>query len=300
MSDETKAAERPQPVVLDLEPAGLAARAEEPRRAQIVTPISERPGQTMDVSRVIVRHTAEIGELFGALALAQGKFKDLERTRTARIESAKARYAFDYETLADVIEATKEGLAENGLSVMQFPFPSRSEITIRTLLGHSSGQWIYNDLSAALDGTDPRSIGSGITYLCRYARKAILGLAADYDDDAEAASGPKDAPQAAQRRSAQAAPVPLAAVAPPAAAAPAPTGPSREGLITDVIERGGGWFVKLDSGFFAGTKVAATAETARALQAAGRRVRLDVTPPADPKKYAPWIAEIVVLTDAGQ
>lgn len=304
MDDKTtQTAERPQPMMLDVEPTGIAQvqpeSRQEARRADVVRPISDRPGTTMGVDRVIVRHSPEIADLFGALALAQGAFDDLERTRTARIEGSKAKYSFDYETLADVIEATKKGLSENGLAVLQFPFPSRNEITIRTILGHKSGQWISNDLSAALDGTDPRSIGSGITYLCRYARKSILGIAAAYDDDAEATAQLKQPPpQAAQRQSQQApAQAQASSVATPTVASAAQL-PSNEGVITDVAQRGQAWMVRLDTGFAAGTKVEATADTAKSLKLAARRVRLKFTPAADPQKYAPWISEIEIVGDA--
>lgn len=173
------------------EPSALPAP-----RAQVVHRIDDDripSGKTQPIERAIVRHSEEIDQLFAALAVAQGGFDEVERTLTAQVESRRTggKYAYEYETLADIIRATRKPLSENGLALMQFPFPGQQSITIRTMLTHKSGQWIYNDLTAALaGGLDPQSVGSGITYLMRYARKAILGIAAGYDDDGAAATKP--------------------------------------------------------------------------------------------------------------
>lgn len=177
------------------EPQGIAPRSEPiAPRTQVVHRIDDAPGpsgKTQAIERTLVRHSEEIDQLITALAIAQGGFEEVERTLTAEVESRRTggKYAYEYETLADVIKATRKPLSENGLAVLQFPFPGRESLTIRTMLAHKSGQWIYNDLTCALPGgLDPQSVGSGITYLQRYARKAILGIAAGYDDDGKAAS----------------------------------------------------------------------------------------------------------------
>src|SRR3990167_1033263 len=176
----------------DMAPA--APRAQIMHRQDAASP---KGGQTQPVERIIVRHSEEIDQLIGALAEASCAFGEVGRTVEATIESRRTggKFTYEYETLADVIGATRVPLGKHGLAVLQFPFPGASSITIRTMLAHKSGQWIYNDLSATLEGVDPQSVGKGITYLSRYARKAILGISAGYDDDDGAsASGPKKPP----------------------------------------------------------------------------------------------------------
>lgn len=293
---ETTTRERQDSAIdIEPEPANLTT-TQEPRRPEVVRSIEEPRGQkTLAPERVIVRHSDAIDQLFAALSTAQGAFKDLERTRTARVASTRAQYTFEYETLADVINATKEGLSENGLSVMQFPFPGQHSVTVRTLLGHKSGQWIYNDLTAAISDTSPQAVASGITYLCRYARKAILGVAADWDDDGGAAAGGGQAPatpQAAQRRSAQ----PPAAAQPAKTAAPAHVnvGLSNIGKISDLTTNGTAVGVALDSGYKAATRDPEHQKTLRALRASNATVELRCRASSDPAKYAPVIEEILI------
>lgn len=280
--NETQTADRP--MILDMEePAAqaLAPRAEpQPRRAQVVHQIEDAAKKALE--RAIVKSSVDkdgnplLGQLFAALAQAQGQFADLERTRTARIESDRAKYSYDYETLADVIACTKDGLTANGLAVLQFPFPGASTLTLRTILGHSSGEWISNDMVVDSGSLDPRAVGSAITYLCRYARKAILGIAALYDDDAEQVI--QQRPQPAQRRSQQPPPPQPEATAPAAPAAPAPAAPAKPaepvGTIEGLETREGVTFVQLSGGYRCGTRSVEIAEALRKYRDGGRTVRV--------------------------
>lgn len=274
-------------------------------RAQVIPRADDRPaGRTQQAERVIVRHSDEIAELITALAVAQGAFDDVEKTLTAEVESRRTggKYKFDYETLADVIRATRKPLSENGLAMLQFPFPGARMVTIRTMLAHKSGQWIYNDLTAEVQGPDPQSIGSGITYLMRYARKAILGIAADYeDDDGAAASRPAQAPvQAGQRKSQQApaekAPAEEAmnraafGAAAEKQPAPAPTN-APVGVIAETGEKDGVLFVRLDTGFRCATRDKELAPAILAARKAATRVELVCRAPKD-ARYAPTLEEI--------
>jgi hypothetical protein len=286
---------------LDPEPAPQALAPAQPpappRRPQVVPPPERRPAVAFE--RAIVQHSDTIGKLVGALAKAQGAFKDLERTRESRITlKTGGGYTHQYETLADVIAATQEALSANGLAVMQFPFPGPASLTIRTLLAHESGEWIYNDLSATLYGNDPQNVGIGITYLMRYARKAILGISASYDD-ADGAPQETAPPQAAPRRSA-APPPAREAAAPQAPAAPsAHVSPSNVGKITATDERGGAFMLKLDTGFQAATRNAELTQAAKTFQSQGWAVEVVTRPSSDPAKYAPVIVELLPRGGAG-
>lgn len=133
-----------------------------------------------------VRHSAEIGELAGALALAQLEFKPVLK------ESDNPFYKSKYADLSSVISATQSALAKNGLVVIQCPHLSSQQMTLTTLLVHKSGQWLASDLTLPAvmkERFDAQSVGSSITYARRYAYQAIVGVAAEVDDDANAAVG---------------------------------------------------------------------------------------------------------------
>jgi hypothetical protein len=56
---------------------------------------------------------------------------------------------------------------------------------------HTSGQWIASEHPLPLSGR-PQEIGSALTYARRYSLSALIGIAADEDDDANAAQKKND------------------------------------------------------------------------------------------------------------
>lgn len=294
-NDDVVAAERrADPQVWLAETQALAARPDmrddEPRRPGVVRDLRKVPTP----ERVVVTQSEEVAELYAALALAQAEpeYGDVEKTKTARVrikqEKGGGEYTYTYETLKDVIACTRPHLAKHGIAVLQFPFPGDRYVTIRTMLAHKSGQWLANDLSATIPMPDPQAVGSAITYLRRYAQKAILNVAADdEDDDGATASRPdegaEDSPRPAQRRSAQ----------------PAP--PSPVGAIVALEEKSGGLLVRLDTGFLCATRSPELATALKAhARAAGTRVELRTRPAPDPSRYAPILEEVTVVAADAQ
>lgn len=140
-----------------------------------------------------------INELVAALALAQKKFSPIFK------ENDNPAFRSKYADLATVIAATQKALAENGLVVIQLPNTEGQILRLITMLAHSSGQWIANEfcLPATMrDRFDAQAIGSALTYGRRYALQAILGVAADVDDDGNGAAdiGSKEAAQTVGQR----------------------------------------------------------------------------------------------------
>lgn len=211
---------------VDIEP-GYMQPASTPRQ-QILPPEQQKQPQVEHLS--ILRCSQEhLGDVFEALAAAQGQFGEVERTLKAKIQSAKANYEYEYAPLDEVLQAIRPAMSQNGLSVMQFPFPATQQngltvVTVRTLIGHKSGGWFSNDIRMTSEGSAPREVGSAITYARRYSLMSIVGVAPAVDDDGGAAGQKKaDPPRPAQRRSA----APEAAGGPaapdsPQAAPPAP------------------------------------------------------------------------------
>lgn len=173
----------------------------------------------MNISKFDCEASEEVGELFGALALAQGEI--LPAAKTAHNPFFDSYYA----DFASVQNAARAALAKNGLSVAQIVrmnttpahdgFPAIH--TLLTILGHKSGQWLtsqypvepqmqWNKKAQAMEMPGPQETGAAVTYARRYAFSAIVGVATE-DDDGNQASGkqnPNDnfdqRPQQEQRR----------------------------------------------------------------------------------------------------
>lgn len=120
-----------------------------------------------------------VGALQAALAKAQGAMRAAPKNRVN--PHFKNRYA----DLDAVKEAARVPLSENGLAVTQWPATRGKSVSIITMLGHASGEWILREL--VLDARDgaPQSVGSAITYGLRYGFCAAVGMTADEDDDGE-------------------------------------------------------------------------------------------------------------------
>lgn len=130
-------------------------------------------------------HSEQIGELAAALAAAQGEMTAASKDATN--PHFKSRYA----TLASVWDAIRGPLSQHGLSVSQVLESAENGVgvAVRTLLLHTSGQWIASRYVMPItDKLTPQAMGSAITYARRYALSAIVGIAPDDDDDGNAAS----------------------------------------------------------------------------------------------------------------
>lgn len=135
----------------------------------------------------------EIGELAGALAKAQAKFKGAAK------DSKNPHLGNTYADLESVWDAIREPLTENELCALQTTTTATDGTPeLITTLAHSSGQWVKGRLPLILlpqkrkDGSvgpvDMQTQGSAITYARRYSLAAICGIV-QTDDDGNAASG---------------------------------------------------------------------------------------------------------------
>lgn len=81
------------------------------------------------------------------------------------------------------MEACKEALNENGISVLQ---PVVNDV-VETILLHESGEWISSTTKIiAKTENDPQAQGSAITYARRYGLQSMVFIPAE-DDDGEGA-----------------------------------------------------------------------------------------------------------------
>lgn len=93
-----------------------------------------------------------------------------------------------FSTLADIIDATKEALAENGLAICSCPLYDKGLVGVTTKLIHESGQSIEATLLLKPTNDNPQAAGSAVSYARRYTLSGILNLASEDDDDGNAAS----------------------------------------------------------------------------------------------------------------
>lgn len=153
-----------------------------------------------DILKPVTTESSDaLNELFAALAIAQGNIE------SAIKDSENPHFRSRFAALDAVWEACRGPLASNGLAVVQVPrikmVGEAKVVSVRTVLGHASGQWTSCELSAEVRDFLPQTIGSAITYLRRYSLMAMVGVAPGDDDDGEATMGRTVAKPAPTRES---------------------------------------------------------------------------------------------------
>jgi hypothetical protein len=133
-------------------------------------------------------------ELSKALAIAQGLFPPMKQSGY----NNHLKYA--YSILSDMVEAIREALAANGLSVVHQTCPIEGRTWLRTKLKHESGEWIatYCELAAELTVQKGNSIHQARGTERTYAKKSnladLLNLSPDQDTDGAHSDAEKKPP----------------------------------------------------------------------------------------------------------
>jgi septal ring-binding cell division protein DamX len=126
-----------------------------------------------------VRMSPTIGKLAEALVKAQAEMEGAAKDAT------NPHYRSKYADLASIRDASRP-TAKYGIAILQ---PTRAEgphVTVTTMLIHTSGEWISEELTLTAGQNTPQAVGSAITYGRRYGLAAMVGIAPE-DDDGEAA-----------------------------------------------------------------------------------------------------------------
>jgi hypothetical protein len=137
-----------------------------------------------------MKTSEQISELAAALAAAQGMMENAVMNRV------NPHFKSKYADLAAIFDAARKPLSANGLAIVQ----TIGDGVLHTRLLHTSGQWVASEHPLPLSGR-PQEIGSALTYARRYSLSALIGIAADEDDDATGAekahkaNGPKPPPE---------------------------------------------------------------------------------------------------------
>jgi hypothetical protein len=132
----------------------------------------------------------EFGKIAEALAKAQGAFTNPPRNREVKVPTKSGgSYTFAYATLDAILDMVRQPLAANGLCYVHTLAERGGKFRLVTRLIHTSGQWIESEAPLFVAEQSNQAFGSALTYMKRYALCALLGIAADEDDDANAAEG---------------------------------------------------------------------------------------------------------------
>lgn len=121
-----------------------------------------------------------IDELAKALVKFQGSMEAINK------DSSNPFFKSTYASLDAIIDAVRKPLSDVGLAYVQLPCGTCG---LRTILMHSSGQFVEEVYEMTPADSKPQSIGSALSYMRRYSLASILGLRME-DDDGNAVSTP--------------------------------------------------------------------------------------------------------------
>lgn len=125
-----------------------------------------------------MKTSENIIEISKAMNLAQREM------RPAIKDSTNPHFRSKYSDLASVMDAIREPIGNNGLSIWQDATLEEMGVSVTTRIVHVSGQWVeFGPLTIPIGKKDAHAVGSACSYGKRYALCAALGVVSDDDDD---------------------------------------------------------------------------------------------------------------------
>jgi hypothetical protein len=125
-----------------------------------------------------MKTSENIIEISKAMNLAQREM------RPAIKDSTNPHFRSKYSDLASVMDAIREPIGNNGLSIWQDATLEDMGVSVTTRIVHVSGQWVeFGPLTIPIGKKDAHAVGSACSYGKRYALCAALGVVSDDDDD---------------------------------------------------------------------------------------------------------------------
>ncbi len=135
--------------------------------------------------------SGSIGSLAAALARAQVELINPEKSMVATIRPegrGAVEQIFRYAPLSDGLSIIRKTLGQHEIATLQSTSVDQTAglIRLKTVLAHSSGEWISSDWPVCLleDLASPKRMGAALTYARRYALFALVGIAGEDDLDA--------------------------------------------------------------------------------------------------------------------
>lgn len=114
----------------------------------------------------------------------------------AAFDQTNPHFSSKFASLKSVIDAVKPALNNNGIAFIQEAVQIDGVTYIETVLYGYADMLRTGPVPVVADKQNAQGFGSGMTYAKRYSLSMALGIAADTDDDGNAASAtPKRKPQ---------------------------------------------------------------------------------------------------------
>jgi len=144
--------------------------------------------------------SSSIGTLAAALARAQVELVNPEKSMVATIRpdvKGAAEQIFRYAPLSSGLDIVRKTLGQHEIATVQTTSLDQTAgiINLKTVLAHSSGEWISSDwpVCSLEDVASPKRMGAALTYARRYALFALVGIAGEDDLDAPDLNAPQPA-----------------------------------------------------------------------------------------------------------
>lgn len=133
-------------------------------------------------------------ELNKALALAQAEFPVVSTDEESEYTTAKGqKIHFKWASLGSLRKAVVPILGKNGLCVRQDIKTDKGSVSIKTIIGHESGEEIASHpITFGCDLSDPKNVAGQVTYGCRYSFQAFLCIPIESAEDLDQESDPSD------------------------------------------------------------------------------------------------------------
>jgi hypothetical protein len=126
-------------------------------------------------------------ESIAEIAKAIGKFQ--EQVKQPEKDGTNPHFKSKYVTLDGTVKAIHECAPKLGLSYLQTPIMTETGVGVKTLMMHSSGEFIeFEPFILPMDKKTAQGAGSAITYARRYSLSAAFGIVSDLDDDGNEAT----------------------------------------------------------------------------------------------------------------
>lgn len=140
----------------------------------------------------------EVMEVCAALAAAQAEMDPPQRTKKGKIEGTSRSgrdYSFEYSyaPLEEIIRVVRKPFADHGLARQQYIVTRGGGWFLRTILWHTSGQWLSSDYPIFAEQMTGQKFAGAVTYAKRQGLCLVAGIAPEDDNDLQEQA---EAPQA--------------------------------------------------------------------------------------------------------
>jgi len=136
---------------------------------------------TDSTDSIVTKGDRDVSSIHDALVMAQSEMKN------PVLDSVNPHFKSRYASLTSVRAAVLPPLVKHGIYVTQKVSCANGQVSCDTVLTYKDGTSLSSTLSVPCPGRTPQEVGSAITYARRYGLSSLVCVAAEEDDDANAA-----------------------------------------------------------------------------------------------------------------